>query len=112
MSNIGPYEVQDLFFATGGQGHLIHARRGGKDFLLKQLLAADDDEVAHQRFSREAWFLDAIDHENIVKLVEFAEYDGRRYIVMEKLPGHTLYEEMRGGRRIGPDRVVGSHSGP
>jgi hypothetical protein len=106
LNNIGPYQVVDLLYAFGGQGHLIHARRGGRDYLLKQLIAGDDDEVAHERFSREAWFLDAIDHENIVKLVEFAEYEGRRYIVMEKLPGHTLYEEMRGGRRIDPDRVL------
>ena len=106
LSDIGPYEIVDLVFAIGGQGHLIHARRDGKDFLLKQLVAAEDDDVAHQRFSREAWFLKAIDHDNIVKLVEFAEFHGRRYIVMEKLPGQTLYEELRQRRRLDPDRVV------
>jgi serine/threonine protein kinase len=52
-----------------------------------------------KRFEREARALAKLSHPNIVKVLDYGEYEGAPYFVMEYLPGGTLKEKL-GGRRV------------
>lgn len=47
-----------------------------------------------QRFEREAKALAQMSHPNIVKVLDFGDYEDQLYLVMEYLPGGTLKEKM------------------
>jgi serine/threonine-protein kinase len=46
---------------------------------------ANDLEMIHQRFEREAKALARLSHPNIVGMIDFGEYEGAPYLVMEYL---------------------------
>lgn len=52
-----------------------------------------------KRFEREAKALAQLTHPNIVKVIDYGEYEGNPYLVMEYLPGGTLKGKM-GGRAM------------
>lgn len=58
--------------------------------VLAEHLAGDED--FHRRFLREARVASRLSHPNIVAVYDAGETDGRPYIVMEYVPGHTLAE--------------------
>lgn len=70
--------------------------------LLYPALAAD--EVTRRRFENEARAAAALNHPNIVAVHDSGEDDGTPYIVMERLPGPTLAEEIAAGP-LSADRV-------
>jgi serine/threonine protein kinase len=49
-----------------------------------------DKEKLLKRFSREAKTLAKLSHSNLVKVLDYGEYDGSPYVVMEFIPGGTL----------------------
>jgi tRNA A-37 threonylcarbamoyl transferase component Bud32 len=49
-----------------------------------------DKEKLLKRFSREAKSLAKLSHSNIVKVLDYGEYEGSPYLVMEYIPGGTL----------------------
>ena len=51
-------------------------------------------ETVLQRFEREAKSLAKISHPNIVNILDFGEYEGKPFLVMEYLPGGTLKQRM------------------
>ena len=96
----GGYRIERLLGA-GGMGLVYQARheRIDRRFAVKVLRpeVADDAELA-RNFVREAQTLSALKHPNIIDIVGFGPLpDGREYMVMEFLEGHTLEEEMSKG---------------
>ena len=49
-----------------------------------------------KRFDREAKALAKLTHANIVKVIDYGEYEGNPYLVMPYLPGGTLKERLKG----------------
>jgi hypothetical protein len=67
------------------------------------------DQVV-QRFEREAKLTTELSHPNIVNVIEFGEWNGRLFLVMELLAGKSLAELIgdgaKGGRRLTVKRTL------
>jgi eukaryotic-like serine/threonine-protein kinase len=57
------------------------------------------------RFEREARAVAALSHQNICRLYDYGEFDGRAYIVLELLAGGSLEDRLASGRAL-PDNDV------
>lgn len=98
---VGSYRIESLVGA-GGMGLVYRARHELIDrcFAIKVLRPEVADDVAMVKsFLTEAQTLSAIKHPNIIDIVGFGLLpDGRQYMVMEYLEGHTLEQELAAGR--------------
>jgi serine/threonine protein kinase len=93
----GSYELSELL-GSGGMGQVWAARHRvtGREVAIKFLRASvDSDPDALARFQREARAACAVDHPNVVEILDFAERDGEEpMIVMERLRGETLADRL------------------
>jgi serine/threonine-protein kinase len=98
---IGPYKVLSLL-GTGGMGEVYLAEDTSlaRKVALKFLpLALQQDDVAHERFIREAKSAAAIEHPYICNIKEVAKTDdGQDFIVMEYVEGQTLKDKLERGK--------------
>jgi eukaryotic-like serine/threonine-protein kinase len=101
VTRLGPYEVLSRLGA-GGMGEVYRARdpRLGREVAIKVLpadLELDPDRL--RRFEQEARAAGALNHENIVTVLDTGVHDGAPYVVFELLEGQTLRQ------RLGPGRL-------
>ncbi len=78
----------------GGWGVVLSGkhRQLGRDVAIKQLPRAfSADESIRSRFTVEARLLASLDHPHIVPVYDFVEQDGLCLLVMELLPGGTVW---------------------
>jgi eukaryotic-like serine/threonine-protein kinase len=90
-TELGPYDV--VVAGAGGMGEVYRARdsRLNGEVAIKVLPAQfsrDPDRVS--RFRREAQAAAALNHPNILAILDLGEHDGSVYIVAEMLEGETL----------------------
>src|ERR1700757_1436696 len=95
-SRVGKYEIEK--FLGGGMSHVYRARDSvlGRRVALKIL--SDQgmaDQESKTRFLMEARMASNIAHENIIKVYDFGEDQGRPFIVMEFLEGESLRAALR-----------------
>lgn len=105
-----PYRVIGML-ARGGMGDVLDAehRALNKRVVVKVLREelADDPNFV-DRLRVEAQSLAAISHPNIVSVSDFGQaQNGRSYIVMERLYGRTLQEELRARKAIPVQEAIG-----
>lgn len=105
-----PYRVIGML-ARGGMGDVLDAehRALNKRVVVKVLREelADDPNFV-DRLRVEAQSLAAISHPNIVSVSDFGQaQNGRSYIVMERLYGRTLQEELRARKAIPVEEAIG-----
>jgi tRNA A-37 threonylcarbamoyl transferase component Bud32 len=94
---LGPYEILETIGA-GGMGHVYKARdtRLNRDVAIKILPDAFANEVARERFQREARAASALNHPNICAIHDIGEDGNRPYLVMELLEGENLWRRIGG----------------
>jgi len=95
----GRYQVGELL-GRGGMAEVraAHDERLDREVAVKILrpeLAAD--EAVHQRFEAEARTAARLSHPNVVNVFDAGTDGDRVYMVMERLPGTTLENEMKAG---------------
>jgi eukaryotic-like serine/threonine-protein kinase len=73
----------------------------GRSVAIK-LLASDADPA---RFDREARAVAGLAHANVCTVYDYGEADGRRFIVLELLPGGSLEDRLAAGRPLPDDET-------
>jgi eukaryotic-like serine/threonine-protein kinase len=102
----GRYELRGVL----GRGGMAEVRDGWDTRLSRPIAvkllypALAADEVTRRRFEDEARAAAALNHPNIVAVHDSGEDHGTPYIVMERLPGPTLADEIAAGP-LSADRV-------
>jgi serine/threonine-protein kinase len=89
---IGPYRMEREI-GRGGMGVVYLARDTtlDRDVAIKTLPdELSDDPERLSRFEREAKALASLNHSNIASIYGLEEVDGKRYLILEFVPGETL----------------------
>jgi len=103
-ATLGKYEL--LEFLGGGMSHVYKARDTVIDRTVVVKILTDDscrDADAKARFLQEARLAGGFQHENIVSVFDYGEFDGKPFIVMEYLKGEDLRDAIRSGHLGGMD---------
>src|SRR5262249_59243653 len=99
----GPYELVK-YFTAGGMADLYVARRADyhNDLILKKIQPRylDYTKVV-KMFVDEGRIAQALDHPNIVKVVDVGQVEGTYFIAMEYIPGRDLLQVCRRGVEVG-----------
>jgi serine/threonine-protein kinase len=94
--HIGQYQIIRLI-STGGMNHVYLAERSEDDFkqrvAVKVLKQNTQNEVVKKQFQREKQILADLQHPNIANIYDGGfTGDGKPYLVMEYVQGHTITE--------------------
>jgi tRNA A-37 threonylcarbamoyl transferase component Bud32 len=97
--NVGPYQIIEQL-GQGGMASVYKAYHAALDryVALKVLHQAfNEDSTFIGRFQREARVVAKLEHPNIVPVYDYAEHEGRPYLVMKFIEGDTLKARMAAG---------------
>lgn len=97
--NVGPYQIIEQL-GQGGMASVYKAYHAALDryVALKVLHQAfNSDATFIGRFQREARVVAKLEHPNIVPVYDYAEHEGRPYLVMKFIEGDTLKAHMSAG---------------
>lgn len=95
-AHIGKYELTK--FLGGGMSHVYRAQDTvlGRTVAIKILTEEGCvDEDTKNRFLAEARMSSVISHDNIIRMHDYGEFEGKPYIVMEYLTGLDLRDAIR-----------------
>ncbi len=97
--NVGPYRILEQL-GQGGMATVYKAYHAALDryVALKALHPAfGEDPNFEARFQREARLVAKLEHPNIVPIYDYAEHEGRPYLVMKFIEGETLKARLNRG---------------
>jgi eukaryotic-like serine/threonine-protein kinase len=100
-SQLGPYSIVTRL-GRGGMGAVFEATDPAGQHVAVKVLAAHlaDDAGLRKRFDAEIDTLKSLRHPGIVQLLAFGEEDDQPYFAMELVPGQSLEQLLRSGRRF------------
>lgn len=106
-TKVGPYRLLEEI-GKGGMAVVYHAihPQTHEEVALKQMLpqyASDDESL--QRFLREIELIKAINHPNIIRIIDAGEIEGQPYYAMEFLKGSPLDAILKEQGRIETNEV-------
>ncbi len=86
------YDINSLI-AVGGMGAVYHATQTSLDreVAIKLLPKEFGDATFHEQFAAEARSMAKLNHPNLIGIYDYGTADGMPYIVMEYVPGKSLY---------------------
>ncbi|MEU5444638.1 serine/threonine-protein kinase [Streptomyces griseofuscus] len=92
----------------GGMGEVWRARDEllGRTVALKLLLPGNSDPTAADRFRREAQTAARLNHPHVVAVYDAGVHDGRGFLVMELVDGHSLSQELAAHTALDPGQVA------
>ncbi|GAB4572571.1 MAG: hypothetical protein Kow0077_12330 [Anaerolineae bacterium] len=95
---LGPFRVEARL-GSGGMATVYRATTYDHRTIALKVLQPylASNETFRARFAREAQAIRALDHANIVKVLEAGEIDGYSFIAMEYVPGGTLKDRLEQG---------------
>lgn len=99
---VGRYEIERKV-GEGGFGIVYQAtdttlERPVALKLLKADLSSSPEHI--KRFARESRVLGALNHPNIIRILDVLEEEGRYYLVMDYLPGGSLADKLLDGQPL------------
>ena len=97
--NVGPYRIMEQL-GQGGMATVYKAYHAALDryVALKVLHPAFGEDPNFQaRFQREARLIAKLEHPHIVPIYDYAEHEGRPYLVMKYIQGDTLKARLSKG---------------
>jgi serine/threonine protein kinase len=105
---IGHFRLEEILGA-GGMALVYRAvdertREPAAVKVLADNLAAD--EMFRQRFFREAKLAARLDHENVIRVLDSGEHEGRPWIALEYVEGETLAEALARRGRLPPEEAA------
>jgi serine/threonine protein kinase len=89
---VGPYRIMEQL-GQGGMATVYKAYHPALDrYVALKVLhpALLEDKNFHARFAREAKLVARLEHPNIVPIYDYAEHEGRPYLVMKYIEGIIL----------------------
>ncbi|MBX3740763.1 MAG: serine/threonine protein kinase [Akkermansiaceae bacterium] len=94
LASLFPGYAIDSLIACGGMGAVYHARQVALDRevaikILPREFSAD--EAFRDGFAAEARAMAKLNHPNLIGVYDFGEVDGMLFIIMEFVPGQSLY---------------------
>lgn len=108
-SVFGKYTILE-HIGRGGMGDVYKAVQYGleRPVALKVLphLLARANEFS-DRFNAEALAISRLQHQNIVTLYDYGEFEGQKYIAMQFIQGLTLSRIIAREKPLGYDRIIG-----
>jgi serine/threonine protein kinase len=93
---LGPYRLEELL-GEGGMGLVFRAVREGDDTAVAlKVLKVDlsEDETYRRRFVHEARSAADVTHEHLVPILDAGEIDGRYYLAVGYVRGHTVEQRI------------------
>ncbi len=100
-TRLGPYTIRRRL-GRGGMGTVYEAEDAdGRPLAVKTLATyLSDDAGLRRRFEAEIEALKGLRHPGIVRLMAFGEEDGLPFFAMELVPGRSLEDLLKSGRRF------------
>jgi serine/threonine-protein kinase len=94
--------------AEGAMGVVCRGERLGlgREVAIKVMHEALPGELAaRERFEREAQLMAKLAHPHCVSVIDFGVHEGRPYLVMELVRGHSLHDVIEAERRLSARRA-------
>ncbi|MFH8339088.1 protein kinase [Streptomyces sp. AM6-12] len=103
----GRYRLRDTI-GRGAMGEVWRAfdETLGRPVAVKLLLPHDSDPTASSRFRLEAQTAGRLSHPNVVGVLDFGEFEGRLFLVMELVDGGSLDGLLSACGPLPPERVA------
>ncbi|MEU5443836.1 serine/threonine-protein kinase [Streptomyces griseofuscus] len=103
----GRYRLRDTI-GRGAMGEVWRAfdETLGRPVAVKLLLPHDSDPTASSRFRLEAQTAGRLSHPNVVGVLDFGEFEGRLFLVMELVDGGSLDGVLSASGPLSAERVA------
>jgi serine/threonine protein kinase len=103
----GRYRLRDAI-GRGAMGEVWRAfdETLGRPVAVKLLLPQDSDPTAASRFRLEAQTAGRLGHPHVVGVLDFGEYEGRLFLVMELVEGDSLAQVLAASGPLPAERVA------